>query len=269
MISPSDIRIAVVGAGNLAWSLIPALQQAGLSVSALISRSLSKADFYCRTWGIKTGGTDLSLIPPEVNLIFFTVNDQALSEMMPQLAPFSERQVVCVHTSGSTPLNVWKSLGRFIGVFYPLQTFKAETVQDFSRIPVFLEGDRDVLKILRPVAELLSQKVQAMDSENRLRLHLGAVLVNNFTNCLYRLAQEINPSTDFSVYQPLINGHLEHVFSIGPAQSQTGPAIRGDISTLQKHLALLKDQPETAALYRQFSKIINPTLSLLPPLTSN
>lgn len=263
MISPSESHIAVVGAGNLAWSLIPALSQAGFFVSTLISGSSEKINFYTKSFGIPSGSTHLSDIPPEVNIIFLTVPDQVLPEITRQLKAVVSPEVLVIHTSGSTPLDVLAPLGAHIGVLYPLQTFKAPITKPFARIPIFAEGSELVLSTLLPLAQSLSAVVQVMNSEDRLRLHLGAVLVNNFTNCLYHLAAQVNPNADFSVYQPLILGHLENVFSIGPAKSQTGPAIRKDLTTIQKHLLLLHDRPEIASLYRLFSKIIQPALPSL------
>ncbi|MEZ4773155.1 MAG: Rossmann-like and DUF2520 domain-containing protein [Bacteroidia bacterium] len=260
MISPSDSNIAVIGAGNLAWSLIPALNQAGFFVSTLISRSSEKVNFYTKSLKIPVGHTDLTAIPPEVNIVFLTTGDQALPQIAHQLAAIISTDVIVIHTSGSTPLEVLSPLGENIGVLYPLQSFKAQITKSFLQIPVFAEGSETVLTTILPLAQSLSETVQVMDSQSRLRLHLGAVLVNNFTNCLYRLSQEINPTVDFSVYQALIMGHLENVFSLGPAQSQTGPAIRSDMITIEKHLQLLHDQPEIANLYRQFSTIIQPGL---------
>jgi succinylglutamate desuccinylase len=41
-----------------------------------------------------------------------------------------------------------------------------------------------------------------------------------------------------------------------PADFQTGPAIRGDEQTMQKHLALLEGMPGAQDLYSQLSSAI-------------
>ncbi|MEZ4827975.1 MAG: DUF2520 domain-containing protein [Bacteroidia bacterium] len=253
-------NITVVGAGRLAWNLIPSLQKAGLRVSAIFSRTEDTAALFSETFHIPLYGTDFRNIPEETDLVFLTVGDQAIEEVSAQISGIVSPQTILVHTSGSTPLNALRHRGP-VGVFYPLQTFTRHSFRDFADVPVFAEGSPDALRTLLPVAKAVSGTVQLMDSEERLRLHLGAVLVNNFTNYLYKIAAELNPKTDFSVFRPLISGHMDNVFSRGPALSQTGPAVREDITTLQKHLQLLDAYPEIASLYRQISVLIQPNLS--------
>jgi hypothetical protein len=49
---------------------------------------------------------------------------------------------------------------------------------------------------------------------------------------------------------------------VSPAQTQSGPAKRGDLETLQKHLNLLDDDLELQEIYKLLSKRINPELKL-------
>jgi predicted short-subunit dehydrogenase-like oxidoreductase (DUF2520 family) len=113
-----------------------------------------------------------------------------------------------------------------------------------------------VLEVIKPLAESISSSVQVLDSSQRLKLHLGAVLVSNFPNYLYRLAAELVPEAGIAAYESLIRGHIEKVFALGPQNTQTGPAIRGDLNTLYQHLEILQDDPKRREMYWLLSELI-------------
>jgi predicted short-subunit dehydrogenase-like oxidoreductase (DUF2520 family) len=107
-------------------------------------------------------------------------------------------------------------------------------------------------------AATLSNKVAAANDVQRLNLHLAAVWVNNFTNYLFTEAWEIcrEKGVDFNMLLPLMEHTVERLKTYPPAAMQTGPALRGDHSTMEKHLDLLADRPESATLYHLLSEAI-------------
>jgi predicted short-subunit dehydrogenase-like oxidoreductase (DUF2520 family) len=154
-------------------------------------------------------------------------------------------------------------LGKNIGVFYPLQIFTKDRVTPFADLPVFLEGEPKIYPELEALAKRMSSKVYQLESQDRLHLHMGAVMVCNFTNYLYRMAKEHLPrrqGLDFRIYEPLIREHIGKVFAFGPENSQTGPAIRKDLPTILKHLDLLEEHEFHQDLYWEISKLIRPDL---------
>lgn len=254
--SLSPPKITVIGLGNLAWSLVPALQRVA-TVHQLIGRR-HLASFQS-AYQIPLCSDTIQDLHSETDLVFLAVGDQAIPSLTAELAKLNRRNCVYVHSSGSTSLDALSALGEQIGVFYPLQTFTKGRVKDFEEMPLFLEGNPSVLSLLRPLAEAMSQQVYMLDSGNRLRLHLGGVMCSNFTNLLYRLTDDLIQShsqLDFTIFEPLIREQIDKVFALGPAKSQTGPAIRGDERTMQKHLDLLEDAPEMQDLYAQMSRMI-------------
>ncbi|MEM6265183.1 MAG: DUF2520 domain-containing protein [Bacteroidota bacterium] len=259
---PSTWRVAVIGAGNLSWNLIPNLQAHRVEVVQLITRSTRKLKKFADVYGIPARSTYLDEIVKSANLVFLNVSDHAISEVATQLAPHVNPEAIYVHASGSIGLDALAPMGENIGVFYPMQIFTQAKVADFSELPIFLEGNEEVYRRLLPLARTLSRRVQRMSSEDRMRLHIGAVMVCNFVNHLFKTARDAMPGTDFEIYEPLIREHIDKVFTVGPQNTQTGPAIRGDMITLQKHLHLLEGQPELQELYRKLSMGINPKLEL-------
>jgi predicted short-subunit dehydrogenase-like oxidoreductase (DUF2520 family) len=255
------MAIALVGPGNLAQSLVPALQQAGQPVQQVLARRTEAAQAFARQFDIPAyGGWDTPL-QAEIELVIMTVADQGIAATATRLAGQAQPGRIFLHTSGSTSLSALAPLGASVGVLYPLQMFTKLRQVDFAELPLFLEGNESVLARIEPLARRLSSRVYSLDSTARLRMHLGAVMACNFSNLLFRLAEEQladQPGLDFSVYRPLLQEQLRRVFELGPSQTQTGPAIRGDVDTMRRHLALLADEPEVAELYRELSRLINP-----------
>ncbi len=252
---------ALIGPGRLAWSLIPALQAADIRIHALIGRREEQLGPFSHAYPDLPTATDFAAIPPNTDWIFLTVGDQAIASVASDLAGKIGKETWVFHTSGSTPLQHLAPLGPQVGVFYPLQIFTFDQVVPFEQVPLFLElPDRHPLWTL---AHRLSPQVHPMDSATRLRLHMGAVWVVNFTNYLFRVGLSNLPGAiPFEVYRPLIHAHLEKAFAFGPEQTQTGPAIRGDDLTIKQHLEMLQAKPDWQSLYRTLSQAINPDLKV-------
>jgi predicted short-subunit dehydrogenase-like oxidoreductase (DUF2520 family) len=262
--------VAIVGPGNLARSLVPNLQRRGIRVEQVFSRSQVRAEAFAQQWQVPQAAVLGERLAPGVSWVLLTVSDAAIAPVAAQMAQHGQPAPGCIltHTSGSTPIHALQAWGSHIGVFYPLQMFTAAREVDLQTVPLFIEGSEATYPTLEAVARRLSPQVWPLDSEQRLRMHLGAVWVANFPNHLYRLAQREldHAGLPFEVYRALLSEQLRRVFELGPDQTQTGPALRGDTNTLTQHLDLLQDQPEYQALYWQLSRLINPEL---PPLSQS
>lgn len=263
--NPKPLKIALIGLGNLAHSLLPALKLAGMEVVQLISRNEKQLTHYQELYEVPDISPHLTKLRKDLDLVFLCLPDAVIGPIAEELAPIAPENTVFVHTSGSIALEALKPLGKQIGVFYPMQIFTQSALTSFAELPIFLEGDKEVFSKLHQLANKMSSKVYTLDSRDRLRLHMGAVMVCNFSNYLYRMAQEHLPKVeglDFSMYEPLIREHIDKVFSYGPENSQTGPAIRKDLPTILKHLELLEEKQLHQDLYWEMSKLIRPDLEL-------
>lgn len=251
--------ITVIGAGRLAWSLIPNLQSVGFNVQQLISRQEEKLTQFQKEYQIPYINTAVSDVLSDTALVFITVNDAAIEEVATQLKGC---KATVFHTSGSISQSALSAIGDNIGIVYPLQIFTLDAVTPLANTPIFYEGkSTQALEMARFFAQTLSAKCFYADSSQRLKIHLGAVFACNFSNYLYRIAAEMLPKeADFSVYKPLIEEQIYKAFAFSPEKSQTGPAIRGDIETLQKHIQHLADKPDWQDLYVLVSQLINPKL---------
>jgi predicted short-subunit dehydrogenase-like oxidoreductase (DUF2520 family) len=144
------------------------------------------------------------------------------------------------------------------GVFYPLQTFSKNREVNFNNVPICVEAtEAEDLKLLMNLGKSLSEKVVEVNSEERTKLHLAAVFVNNFVNHLYAIGDDILSDNElpFDLLHPLIEETASKIKTLAPSQVQTGPASRGDQKTIEKHLHLLKEGP-ISVLYQQLTESI-------------
>ena len=113
---------------------------------------------------------------------------------------------------------------------------------------------------MKDLGEKISNKVYELEDEKRIVLHIAAVFVNNFTNQLFKMADDIleKENLSFDVLKPLIQETVNKIHHYAPSDMQTGPAKRGDLITIQKHLDYLnKNTPsQYFDLYKMFTELI-------------
>jgi len=237
-------KVIFIGAGNVSTSLTSAFSNAGWSIVQVYSRTIDSAATQAKLYN-SNAISNLSEIERFADLYIIAVPDSSISEIIDSIPIVNG---VVVHTSGSTPLSVLSTLkSKGIGVFYPFQTFSRSRIVDLCNVPIFVEaGSDDVLNFLTAVGKELSHNVSYLNSEKRLLLHLSGVFASNFTNHIlaltYRLATE--NGIDFKVLQPLVEETVVKAFTTNPKDVQTGPAIRNDIVTMEKHSAVLGNLDE-------------------------
>ncbi|MEZ4979792.1 MAG: DUF2520 domain-containing protein [Chitinophagales bacterium] len=149
-------------------------------------------------------------------------------------------------------------LVQITGSFYPLQSFTKTRKVDFENIPILIDAsNKETLEVLQEIASLCSNKVQELDDEKRRKLHLAAVLVNNFSNHLFALAKEYTEKQelDFQLLKPLLQETVLKALEEDPKTIQTGPARRGDLNTIAQHELMLKDD-KIKEIYAWFTKSI-------------
>lgn len=237
-------KVVMIGAGNLATNLAVALQSCGFDVVEVYSRSgVSAKELAAR---LECRVVDrLSDIRLQKDLYVIAVPDNAIEEVIAAMPLVSG---VVVHTSGSTPMDVFSQKFSSYGVLYPFQTFSRLREVDFSSIPICIEASSSssLLK-LEAIAKSLSASVLTMDSDTRKWLHLVGVFASNFANHSLALANEVaqHHGIPFAALKPLVAETIQKALdSQNPAAVQTGPAVRHDAKTINRHLEMLASEPD-------------------------
>jgi len=255
------LKIVLLGSGNLAFHL-------GKSFSALPGYPLvqlyARSALQARHLGTKFNCKfthNLEEIEKNASLYLLCVSDDQIATVAQSLSQFIRADALVAHTSGSTPARVLSPWFANYGVLYPLQTFTKSKKLVISTIPWFITGsDKKSTDLLNHTAGLLAPNVTIVDDDTRLKLHLAAVLVNNFPNFIYELVYHFfkENQLDFSLLLPLMKETLSKVKTMVPGTAQTGPAKRHDKRVIDLHLDLLKQakQEEMYQIYKLLSSLI-------------
>lgn len=231
------LKVIVIGSGNVAQHLIKVfLQTKEVSLVQAFARQPKSLLHLLPKEKITNDYNALQ----EADVYIISVTDNSINEVSSQL-PFKNKLVV--HTSGTSSIDVLDAKNRK-GVFYPLQTFSKSKEVDFSSIPLCLEAkNEEDYKTLELLAKAISNKVYNISSEQRKSLHIAAVFVSNFVNHMYFIGSEIckENKVPFEVLQPLIQEVADKITTLSPKEAQTGPALRNDTKTIEKHIEFLKD----------------------------
>ena len=250
--------ISIVGAGKVATHLSKRLQACGLNIHQIYSRQLKDARELATIVNAQGINRWENLQFSGLDLLIIAVKDQAITEVAQQLSALPSHSTLIVHTSGSSPLSWLNTLPRR-GIFYPLQSFSPGREPDFEQIPICVEAPNPAdQKLLVELGQRISQKVQVTSEADRRSLHLAAVFVNNFANHLYQIAAKIlaERQLPFDLLLPLIQETAAKIQGHDPAEMQTGPALRGDRATIERHLDMLEEHPEWRELYGVFTALI-------------
>ena len=250
--------ISFIGAGNVAWHLAPALDNAGYKVAQVYSRDIKHARQLVERLYEAEIQENLDFSESHSRLFIIAVSDAAIEEIATEIV-LPESSVV-VHTSGSQPLSILGYLPTDnIGVFYPLQTFTREREISFENLPICIEGqNNETQALLHSIAESLTNKVYRVDSIDRKTLHLAAVFACNFTNHMYTIARQLleRKGLEFEMFLPLISETVNKSLTFGPEMSQTGPAVRNDLAVIEDHVQYLSYDEQLSTIYRNLSEHI-------------
>jgi predicted short-subunit dehydrogenase-like oxidoreductase (DUF2520 family) len=245
------IHITLFGGGNVAIHLAKAfLSHRDIELQQIYNRHIDKiSNFKDKTDIID----DLSQLKP-ADIFVLALTDDVIPEFSKKL---NSHDVLTVHTSGSIPMKALQTQRK--GVFYPFQTFSKEKEHiDLKNIPILIEAEnKQDLKLLSRLGQLLSDNVQTVDSQQRKALHVSGVFAANFVNHLYEQARQIlnEHQLSFDLLKPLILEVSRKVQEIPPQKAQTGPAIRGDQKTIDSHLKFLKN-PVQKKIYKLLTESI-------------
>lgn len=251
------MEVSFIGSGNLAWHLAPALDNTDFAVREVYSRNSRHAEALLQRLYDANLKTSLDFSDSSSRIFVLAVTDDALASVVQEIRLPAD--AILVHTSGSQPLRLLAEASSHTGVFYLLQTFTREKKVDMRDVPIFIESsDRHTASILSRMGRAISNSVHAIDSSQRLALHVAAVFASNFTNHMLRLSKNIlrHHKMDFEWMKPLIAETVNKSLALGPEAAQTGPARRGDLEILDRHFEFLQDDPELAELYRVVSQHI-------------
>jgi predicted short-subunit dehydrogenase-like oxidoreductase (DUF2520 family) len=247
--------IVLIGSGNTATVFGRKSLAAGHRIVQVYSRNANHANKLSIRLG--TSSTSyISSINKRTDLIIIAINDEAVH---PFIKDLGEVKCIITHTAGSISMSEAGGLNnKLYGVLYPLQSLRKE-METLPTLTLLVDGNNhESKKLIKEFAASIAEKVLETDDDTRLKYHLAATIVNNFTNHLFTLAESFckKENISFAVLQPLMEETVLRLRKDSPSSFQTGPAVRNDIITLEKHRQLLVSYPELLEFYENFTKEI-------------
>jgi len=256
-----NLKVFIIGSGNVASHLSKALKANGISVSGIFSRNENDGRTIAYKIDTQWYGK-LKSIPKDSNIYLICVSDGAIQEIVSQLPKSIKKSKIIAHTSGSISIKESLIECKNGGVFYPLQTFTKDKRISYKSIPFCINGtNKKTIRILAELGNSISESVQTINDNQRKIIHLSAVMINNFVNHLIYVSEDLllKENVDPEILQPLLLETIQKQINLGPFDAQTGPARRLDAQTLASHLDLLAQNKPYKAMYMAISKSIQKT----------
>jgi predicted short-subunit dehydrogenase-like oxidoreductase (DUF2520 family) len=249
------MKVVLIGSGNVATVLGRMIRSKGHDILQVISRNMTHAHALAIELSAQAI-TDFHKIDLRTDIVILAVSDEALSTANHWLHGGNK---IIVHTAGSVSKEVLKNTSTRYGILYPLQSLRKEN-KELPEVPFLIDGNsNEVIHHIRSFAQTISNQVSIATDYDRLRLHLAAVTTSNFMNHLFTLSESFchKEGVDFTLLIPLLSETVKRLETNSPAIMQTGPAIRNDRETIQKHISMLSDYPELEKIYEWMTRSIS------------
>jgi predicted short-subunit dehydrogenase-like oxidoreductase (DUF2520 family) len=257
------IKIGFIGPGKVGISLGRYFTHKGLILSGFYGSNtetttdaakITKSKFY----------DNIQDIIKDSDILFITTPDDIISIIDKELSKFDLKNKSICHASGSLKSNVLcnaKQSGALVYSIHPIYAFsnKNTDLQDMETIYFSIEGDYfdEENSLLGQVIKTLGNKYFLRDKESSSIYHLANVFVSNLTLSLLDIGTSylkklgLNEAEALQAIKPLVQGNIESIVKKGFVNSLTGPVLRGDITTIEKHLSVLEKKDEE--LYKSLS----------------
>jgi predicted short-subunit dehydrogenase-like oxidoreductase (DUF2520 family) len=254
----------IVGAGAVGTALGVALTRAGWPIAAIASRDPARRE---RFRGLVPGTrafAEANALLDEVELIILAIPDDAIAPLAESIRLYSGQAIV--HTSGLLGAEVLQPLmaaGTQVGGFHPLVAF-ADTeraVEALHGATIAVEGDDQLVGLLAQMAEALGATPVRLPPGAKAAYHAAAVLAAGGVVALLDAIAELgrvaglDEAGALAIYGPLIRQTLGNASAVGIRNALTGPMTRGDVGTLDRHLAELREHaPDVLDVYRALAR---------------
>lgn len=246
-------NIAIIGSGNVAYTYSKVMKDNGINLRYVFVRNKDKISEVEKLFGVEAVCDYDKLF--DCDLIIIAVKDDAVEEVASKLTNYKG---VLVHTSGTQNSTILQMVDNY-GILYPLQTLTKDYDVDFKSVPVMVNASTsEVKEKLKCLAHKMSDVVLECSDEDRRYIHMNAVYVSNFVNVMLQIGEKLlnKKSLNVSILEPLVKETVSKAFSMGAEKALTGPARRGDMDTINKHIELLKNNEEEREIYKMLTNYI-------------
>ncbi len=202
----------------------------------------------------------------KADIYLIAVSDDAIASVARELYNNSRtHHSLVIHTSGAKTLDTLLPYRRR-GYAWPLQTISRGKNIDVKNLPLYIGASiGEDVTLMDDLFSALSDQVKIIGDVPKSKMHLAACIASNFSNLMYTIASDFcqTNNLEFADLHHLIQETSEKIKSMDPHLAQTGPAIRGDRTTLSKQVQMIKEwKPDLESWFVENCELINPDLDL-------
>lgn len=248
------MKIVILGSGNVATVLAALIKAAGHELIQVVSRNANHARSLASLYKAAAGSLTDEYFS-EADIYIIALNDSVL-DSIEKITALKGKFVV--HTAGAISIDALKECSNQYGVLYPLQTL-SKMSEEIPDIPFLVDGNtRENRHFLLELAKSLSGKAIEANDQERMAYHVAAVFVSNFANHMLALGELFcrEKNLNFPNLFPLMNEVNARANKYSPFLTQTGPAMRDDVYTLNRHLQTLVSSPDLRYIYLKMTESI-------------
>lgn len=231
------MKIGFIGAGRVGYSLAKYLNDNFICVKGFYSKNIQDSIDAATFCGCKYYDklSDLAL---NCDTLFLTVNDDSIKEVVEDLIKLNIKNKILIHTSGCHTSEMFLDLNENNKCYslHPIGAFndKYHSYEIIDKIYFTIEGN----DISDDILNLFKGRIKIINSDDKIKYHAGCVMISNLVCGLFNEADEIfkGMNLDLSCFMPLIENNINNIKLYGPKNALTGPVIRNDIETINKHI---------------------------------
>jgi predicted short-subunit dehydrogenase-like oxidoreductase (DUF2520 family) len=271
-----EVRVAIVGAGNLGAALAGSLLRAGYVIEAVIARSrgasLRKAQSLAKQ--VRGGAlTDASvgLAALRADVIWFCVPDAEIARAASSLAEKLEwKGKIALHSGGvlsSDELGLLRRRGAYVASVHPLMTFVRGSRPSLVGVAFALEGDAPAVRVARRMIEDVGGYSYSIRKNDKAAYHAWGTFASPLFTALLATAEQVAALAGVRRKEakrrmiPILQQTLANYAALDAAGALSGPIVRGDVDTVKRHLRVLQSIPAARDVY---SALARAALQYLP-----
>lgn len=257
--------VFIMGAGVVGTALAARLVRAGVPVAGLHGRQAELSDAASAISGVLASSGEIPDILNQSDVVIISVRDERIKEVVERLVREKRlgKNQVLLHTSGANAsgdiLAAARPHVKALGTLHPLVSFADPrlAVEGMRTVAFGLEGDPVARGVAGKLVGLLGARSVVLDSKNLALYHAGAVMVSNYVVALADLGKSLLVEAGVPADQalpaliPLMTSVVQNLAQVGLPGALTGPVERGDVSSVERHLDILKKRaPQMVELYK-------------------
>ena len=258
---PRKPSIAIIGAGNLAQALAPALSRAGYPIAEIVSREGAESRRRAQALSRRVRARAVTVANARItaDVVWFCVTDDAIASSARTVAAGADwHGKIALHSSGalsSAELAPLQAQGAAIASVHPMMTFVRSSAPGMKAVPFALEGDDKAVRLGRRIALDLGGVPFRIGRESKVLYHAMGSFASPLVVAVLAVAERVAAQAGIprakipAAMRPILRKTFENYLSNGAAAAFSGPINRGDLETVKKHLADLRKVPRAREAY--------------------